>query len=221
MITAHIRKGIMPTRVLSQLSSPSTYPAVYHMSRVLVPKISYSLRTKSTAPITATHVPTTTPSIFKDFEDDFFKTPFFSTPSNVFSLLRDMDREMSRWSSAADVTGGLRKDHYMPRFDLTDDEENVHVNLDLPGVKLEDIDIEVQDDEVLSIKGERKVEEGDTKSQIKFQRKFSLNKSNVDPSKVIANLADGVLRVSLPKVEPAPENVRKITISDGTEELEC
>lgn len=91
---------------------------------------------------------------------------------------------------------------------------------DLPGLKKEEIHLQVVDGKTLEISGERKkeqVEKGDTwhrveRSQGTFLRRFRLpENTNVDD--VQAQVADGVLTVTLPKMQKPKPQVRQIEIA--------
>ena len=96
---------------------------------------------------------------------------------------------------------------WAPAVDIHEDENNFYVAAELPGMKKEDIELEVENN-VLSIKGERrfeKKEEGESyhfveRSYGSFYRSFTLPK-NVDSEKIAAEYKDGILKVAIPKVE--------------------
>ena len=100
---------------------------------------------------------------------------------------------------------------WSPTLDLFDDKDNFLVNVELPGMKKEDIDLSIHDG-VLTISGERKHEhtegkEGETSYRSeryfgRFQRSVTLP-ALVDASKVKASYKDGILTVTLPKSEEA------------------
>ncbi|GAV74505.1 HSP20 domain-containing protein [Cephalotus follicularis] len=95
------------------------------------------------------------------------------------------------------------------------------VEADLPGLKKEEVKVEVEDDRVLQIRGERKVEEEDKsdtwhrveRSSGTFERRFKLPE-NVKLDEIKASMEDGVLTVSIPKVEVKKRaDVKTIEIS--------
>lgn len=98
---------------------------------------------------------------------------------------------------------------------LWEDEHNVYVNVDAPGVTDKDIEVSVQSGDLI-IRGERKCErkEGgyDTRSYGRFEQRVSLP-TLVDADKVEATLANGVLSVTFPKREEAKP--RKIALKSA------
>lgn len=90
--------------------------------------------------------------------------------------------------------------HYKEQDDKLD------ISIDVPGVRISDLNVTV-DDQVLTICGTRQ------SSGLKFSRQFALDVSIVDADNVCANLVDGVLTITVPKVAKlAP---MKVEISDG------
>lgn len=87
--------------------------------------------------------------------------------------------------------------------DIDETEKHYLVSFDLPGVKKEDIHIEVKDNHLI-VTGERRKEINDAKAQKfersygKFQRAFSLPEK-VDAKGVEAHFEDGVLQLAVPK----------------------
>ena len=94
-----------------------------------------------------------------------------------------------------------------PRIDLHQNENNIILTAELPGIKAEDLDISVQD-KVITLRGKR--EQSDLKkgeswlhqeqSYGEFSRSFRLP-YRIDSEKVDAKLKDGVLTLTLPKSE--------------------
>ncbi|MCX8009895.1 MAG: Hsp20/alpha crystallin family protein [Ignavibacteria bacterium] len=107
---------------------------------------------------------------------------------------------------------------FSPRVDISEDENNIYVHAEIPGAKKEDIKISVQDN-VLTIKGEKKTETKDEKKNYyrvercygSFSRSFSLP-TEVDVNKTTEKSEDGVLHITLTKVEPTPPAERLIEI---------
>ncbi|OGV76408.1 MAG: heat-shock protein Hsp20 [Methylotenera sp. RIFCSPLOWO2_02_FULL_45_14] len=107
---------------------------------------------------------------------------------------------------------GLR----LPSLDVIDRDAEVVVRAEIPGIEKKDINISLADN-VLTIKGqtssESKEEKGDYYrheiSSSSFARSVSLP-GNVDESKVVANLKDGILEVTLPKSESSKRKTIKV-----------
>jgi HSP20 family protein len=103
---------------------------------------------------------------------------------------------------------------WVPAMDLTETEGELVLRADLPGLRREDVEIEVKDD-VLTVSGERKSEHQDKgegfyrveRSFGRFSRSLDLP-SGVDASAVKAEFGDGVLEVRIPKpVEARPTKI--------------
>jgi HSP20 family protein len=107
----------------------------------------------------------------------------------------------------------------VPRAELQETEDAVHLKLELPGMSAEDLDIQVTENAV-SISGERKseaktAEKGITKSEFyygKFQRVIPLA-VKVQNHKVTAEYKDGILQLTLPKAETEKHKVVKVNLN--------
>lgn len=110
---------------------------------------------------------------------------------------------------------------FAPHADAAATGETYEINVELPGVSLEDITIDVHENN-LTVHGEKKTEreeKGKTyffseRTYGSFQRSFRLP-ANVDADKVSATFKDGVLSISVPKAGPPPEKARRIEIKSG------
>merc|ERR1711982_191086 len=89
---------------------------------------------------------------------------------------------------------------------------------DVPGVKAEDMEIEVKEDQFISIKGKRNVKSDGIESESIFEKNFNFGKK-VDVEHIEANLSDGVLTITAPKIK-REENVRKVFIRETKKEEE-
>ena len=107
--------------------------------------------------------------------------------------------------------------HWRPAVDIKEEDKQFVIRADIPGVDPKDIEITMEAG-ILSIKGERTVEEKDENGGYKrierargtFYRRFSLP-DTADVEKIEARGKDGVLEIVLPKhkkVQP-----RRITVN--------
>ncbi|HZT83083.1 MAG TPA: Hsp20/alpha crystallin family protein [Gemmataceae bacterium] len=95
---------------------------------------------------------------------------------------------------------------------MWEDEQNVYVEVDVPGLTDQDIDVSVHDGDLIircERKGERKARGYDTRTYGRFEQRVTLPAA-VDADKGEAKLAHGVLSVVFPKTEEA--RPRKIAI---------
>lgn len=100
---------------------------------------------------------------------------------------------------------------FTPKVNTREGEFAYHIDVDLPGVKKDDIKIDVHDN-ILTIHGERNYKEEIKEEDYykvetsfgKFQRQFTLPE-NVDVENISASSNDGVLEVVVPKLEKAVE----------------
>lgn len=104
---------------------------------------------------------------------------------------------------------------YMPAVDIFETDAAITVLADMPGVKPDQLEIDLRDN-VLTLTG--RVSESTAANQTDvvleyehgtFFRQFTLAES-IDQAKIDAKLADGVLRLELPKLERAKP--RQITV---------
>jgi HSP20 family protein len=127
------------------------------------------------------------------------------TPFNEMARLQqDLDSLFGSTNGHARVTG------FTPAVDVVEDDAKYELHADLPGVKQEDLDIQV-DKDVLTIKGVRKLERRGERVSGAFSRAFTLPKT-VDVEKIAATLKDGVLSVTLPKRPEAQPRQIKVAI---------
>ncbi|HUL70249.1 MAG TPA: Hsp20/alpha crystallin family protein [Gemmatimonadales bacterium] len=106
---------------------------------------------------------------------------------------------------------------WIPATDVSEDKEAVKIQIELPGVKAEDIKLSLEN-QTLTIRGEKKQVAEEKSDRLhryertfgSFERVFALPNS-VDPEKVQAAYEAGVLTVTLPKAERARQ--REIPVS--------
>ena len=126
------------------------------------------------------------------------------------------DGEIERWFESATRDFGVARRDWAPAMDVTETEEAYLVEADVPGLKKEDIKIEVLDN-VLTIKGERKTEdEKEEKGYHRVERHYGSFHRTIEvpggfvEDKITANFKDGVLKVTLPKREEAKAKVIEV-----------
>jgi HSP20 family protein len=107
---------------------------------------------------------------------------------------------------------------FIPNVNTREGEYAYHVELDLPGIKKEDIEITTEDN-VLTISGERKMKEEVKEDDYykvesaygKFSRSFTLPEK-IDVENIHAESKDGVLEVIIPKLKEEENKPKKIEI---------
>ncbi|GJW61368.1 HSP20-like chaperones superfamily protein [Tanacetum coccineum] len=110
----------------------------------------------------------------------------------------------------------------LARADWKETSMNHVISLDVPGMKRQDIKIEVEDNRVLKVSGEKKAEEeeadGDKwhraeRTSGKFWRQFKLP-ANADLDNIKAHLEDGVLKIKVPKMAQEKKQSKVIDIME-------
>lgn len=86
-----------------------------------------------------------------------------------------------------------------PAADVYEDAEAYHVRLELPGVRKEDIQVDVQD-RLLQVSAERRETSGDKSTSFSLSRSITVPEG-VATDGISAKLEDGLLHLRLPKQE--------------------
>lgn len=138
-------------------------------------------------------------------------------------LQRDMDRVFARLGAPERTGAGAGESvAWMPRIDVKRTGDDIVVRAELPGIKPEDVDIELTDN-VLTIRGERKLEEEKENegwlvresTYGSFERALSIPEG-VDPASITASYTDGMLEVHVPKaLEAVKPRTTKIEVAKG------
>ena len=145
---------------------------------------------------------------------------------NPWSEINSLQRQFNRLFDDAltpanwDDFGNLAK---VPAAELTEHDDALHLRLEVPGMKAEDLDIQVMADRV-AISGERKSEtkseeDGRTRSEFrygKFQRVIPLP-ARIQNTNVTADYKDGILNLTLPKSEEEKNKVVKVNLLQDAE----
>ncbi len=136
---------------------------------------------------------------------------------------RSVDSVLRRMSDVFDDVqrGGVRFEigDFAPRVDIAHTDKAISFHAELPGLTKEDVKISINEDNVLTIRGEKKREEtSEEKNFVRVERSFgSFTRSftlpdNLEASAVQATFENGVLNITIPKKEPAAPKEHVISI---------
>lgn len=111
---------------------------------------------------------------------------------------------------------------FNPRVDINEDSKNVYLYFELPGLKKEDVKITINDENTLMVKGTKvgpdKNSETDKRTYIRLERKYGeFNRSflmpdNINHNSIEAKFDNGVLNITLAKIEPEKPREVEITV---------
>ncbi len=129
------------------------------------------------------------------------------------SLQHEIDRVFDDFATGFKSFG---TSELMPSMDVTESDKEIEITAELPGIEEKDVQVNIADN-VLTIRGEKKVERQETdkdhrlveRSYGSFVRTLELP-SGVEPDAIKATLVKGVLKVVVPKTAPA--RVKKVDI---------
>ncbi|WP_297206896.1 Hsp20/alpha crystallin family protein [uncultured Brachyspira sp.] len=92
------------------------------------------------------------------------------------------------------------------RCNVEEDDKNYLIEMDMPGVKKEDLEIGIKEN-ILSVSAKRKKmmksENGESKEEVisSYEQSFNISTKGIDVENIEANLNNGVLTITLPKKE--------------------
>src|SRR6202011_321849 len=142
-------------------------------------------------------------------------------PYRELNTLQDRVNRLFHESFSGGRDESLATSSFAPAVDVYEDEHNVTLKIEVPGVDEKDIDVRVENN-VLTVHGERKFEKEEKEENFRrverqygsFTRTFTLP-STVDAEHVSANYEKGVLKIALPK--KAEAKPKQIKVNVGTE----
>ncbi len=131
---------------------------------------------------------------------------------------KDLEERMMTAFQAPSGNTLINVNGFTPSVNTREDKHAYHVEADLPGVKKEDIHVDVKDN-IMTISGERK-----TKNEVmekdyhkiesfygKFQRSFTLPE-DADANNIEANSKNGMLEIMIPKSKKTDKERKKIEV---------
>ncbi len=131
----------------------------------------------------------------------------------------NMSRKMQNFASEAEKGFVFEKGGFNPRVDITEYDNKVVVYAEVPGLTKEEVKVAVNEERILTIKGEKKkpeLKEGE--SQIRMERSFGefsrsfVLPEDIDLENIKASFNQGLLELTLGKKEPEAPKEINITI---------
>jgi len=144
-------------------------------------------------------------------------------PFRDFAVLQDrMNRVFQDFSRSSGEEGLTAGGKFMPAVDIYEDEHNLTLKVEVPGVDPKDVDVRVENN-TLTIRGERNFEKEEKEENFHriersygaFSRSFTLPNS-VDTDKVDASYENGVLKITLAKRAEAKPKQLKVNVGQKT-----
>src|SRR5271155_2219797 len=136
-------------------------------------------------------------------------------PFREFSTLQDRLNRLFQQSVGEGREESLTTSSFAPPVDVYEDDHQVTLKIEVPGIDEKDIDVRVENN-TLTVHGERKFEKEEKEENFRrverqygsFTRSFTLP-TTVDPEQVQANYDKGVLKVTLAKkAEAKPKQIK-------------
>ncbi len=143
----------------------------------------------------------------------------FAETSDAFEgLRRRLDWLLTGADDAAVPRPSPGEGAWAPRTDVYESDEAIVLEMELPGLRREDVDIRLTS-RALTVTGVRPPFAGpDSRAHAiecwhgRFSRSFSISTA-IDPTRARASLTAGVLRLEIPKAAPGP--ARRIEVHDA------
>src|SRR6202049_467990 len=143
-------------------------------------------------------------------------------PFREFSITQDRMNRMNRLFresySPESPDEALTTTSFAPPVDIYEDEHNITLKLEVPGIDEKDIDVRI-DGTTLTVHGERKIEKEEKEENFRrverqygsFTRSFTLP-SSLDPGQVTAHYDTGMLNINLAKKAEAKPTQAKVNV---------
>src|ERR1700731_1633442 len=146
--------------------------------------------------------------------------PFREYSATMQDRMNVLNRLFRESSSPEAPEEALTTTSYAPPVDIYEDEHNITLKLEVPGIDEKDIDVRIENT-TLTVHGERKIEKDEKEENFRrverqygeFTRSFTLP-SSVDTGQVNANYDNGVLMIALAK--KAEAKAKQIHVNVGS-----
>jgi HSP20 family protein len=143
-------------------------------------------------------------------------------PFREFATLQGRMNRLFRDSYTGGQDESLTTSTFAPALDVYEDEHQVVLKIEVPGIDEKDIDVRVENN-TLTVHGERKIEKEEKEENYRrverqygsFTRTFTLPQT-VDTENVSANYDKGVLKINLPKKAEAKPKQIKVNVGSAT-----
>ena len=147
--------------------------------------------------------------------------PLRSPLADVAVLQNRLNSIFSDFARPESEQETLAMGNFIPPVDVYEDEQQLVLKLEVPGIKQEDLDVQVEN-QTLTVKGERKFEKSEKEENFhrierrygSFTRTFTLPQT-VDAGSVKANYEQGVLTIALAKKEAAKPKQVQVEIGNS------
>lgn len=140
----------------------------------------------------------------------------FNPRADMLGMNNRLHRMFDDFFPAMRTLGETENGNWNPSVDIFEEENNIVIKAEIPGVDKENISIDVNDG-ILTLKGEKSLETEEKEEKYyrremsygKFERSFRLP-GDVNTENINADYKDGVLKVAIPK--PEEPKTKKITV---------
>jgi HSP20 family protein len=144
------------------------------------------------------------------------RNPFLSTLEE-FDGIKEFNDIFSLFECPSKKKGNLTRD--IPKVELLEEEDKYVVSAELPGVEKEDITLDITEEGILKLKGEKKEDRKEENSKVRFteisygalERSIQLPE-DVNKEKINAEFKNGTIEISLPKKIEKKKCSKKISI---------
>lgn len=141
---------------------------------------------------------------------------------NPYAGMESVARKLNSFLNSFEPTMGIEYGNFAPKVDISEDNKKIYINAEIAGLSKDDFKVTVSNENILNIKGSKKKESENKeekeglvyhrveRSYGEFSRSFVLP-DNVNKDSIQAKFEDGVLHLTLDKIEP--EKPKEIEIS--------